>query len=392
VVVGSIKQLLRDKGMISLSRMDMADIAAILKSAREAAKSGSRTIDLPIFSRTNHAGTPVLFSTDTVFSRAALPATLSIDGKDRPATNSNGQPIHPTEEGVRNFWRWFGDSKVVDVHGRPLVVYHGGSSERQRFDKVGVRDAGWHGPGHYFYNNAQWAKGYGKVVKPYYLKISNPELRNTSDAVTGVGAAAVAKAQALLKDMQTRGKDGVLAYDEEGNPTSLADIVAFSPDQIRPTSAATASDQGLQFSRASSTAPRHAMLLRDWLASDPKAMAGMLSDRRGARDFDYELRDVPVADITPSQTGDDYLNASSQYTAQQIASETIDSIHRKEDVLPVILDENLKIIDGNHRHAASTLNGATTIPAIVRVGRGAGSIVGVESWLSVNSNLSLTRR
>jgi hypothetical protein len=61
-------------------------------------------------------------------------------------------------------------------------------------------------------------------------------------------------------------------------------------------------------------------------------------------------------------------------------------------VLPVILDENLKIIDGNHRHAASTLNGATTIPAIVRVGRGAGSIVGVESWLSVNSNLSLTRR
>ncbi|NTU49312.1 MAG: transglycosylase SLT domain-containing protein [Desulfobulbaceae bacterium] len=54
-----------------------------------------------------------------------LPATIEIDGKQRPTTNSEGRQIHPTEEGVRNFWKWFGDSKVVDEQGRPLVVYHG---------------------------------------------------------------------------------------------------------------------------------------------------------------------------------------------------------------------------------------------------------------------------
>ena len=30
---------------------------------------------------------------------AQTPATIEVDGKQRPTTNSNGQPIHPTEEG-----------------------------------------------------------------------------------------------------------------------------------------------------------------------------------------------------------------------------------------------------------------------------------------------------
>ena len=51
--------------------------------------------------------------------------TVMVDGRERTVFNSNGKPIHPTVEGVRNFWRWFGDSKVVDAEGRPLVVYHG---------------------------------------------------------------------------------------------------------------------------------------------------------------------------------------------------------------------------------------------------------------------------
>lgn len=51
--------------------------------------------------------------------------TINVDGVKRSAQNSNGQPIHWSEEGIRNFWRWFGDSKVVDEQGRPRVVYHG---------------------------------------------------------------------------------------------------------------------------------------------------------------------------------------------------------------------------------------------------------------------------
>jgi hypothetical protein len=55
--------------------------------------------------------------------------TVMVDGKERPALNSNGKPIHPTVEGVRNFWRWFGDSKVVDEQGRPKVMYHGATGD-----------------------------------------------------------------------------------------------------------------------------------------------------------------------------------------------------------------------------------------------------------------------
>ena len=39
-----------------------------------------------------------------------LPDTITVNGVERPTTNSKGQPIHPTEEGLRNFWKWFSPS------------------------------------------------------------------------------------------------------------------------------------------------------------------------------------------------------------------------------------------------------------------------------------------
>ena len=73
---------------------------------------------------------------DIRFSREAI----KINGVDRPTTNSEGKAIHPTQEGISNFWKWFGDSKVVDDQGRPLVVYHGGSfdeNDQGVFDTTG---------------------------------------------------------------------------------------------------------------------------------------------------------------------------------------------------------------------------------------------------------------
>ena len=62
------------------------------------------------------------------------PAFIDVDGKQRPTTNNLGQAIYPTEDGIRNFWRWFGDSKVVDADGRPLVVYHGTKGDFSEFE------------------------------------------------------------------------------------------------------------------------------------------------------------------------------------------------------------------------------------------------------------------
>lgn len=61
-------------------------------------------------------------------------STLVVDGRDRPLHNSLGRLIHPTEVGIRHFWRWFGNSAVVDAEGRPLVVYHGTAADVVAFD------------------------------------------------------------------------------------------------------------------------------------------------------------------------------------------------------------------------------------------------------------------
>ncbi len=50
---------------------------------------------------------------------------IDVDGEMKHRHNSEGQPIHHTDEGIKNFHRWFGDSDSVDEHGRPKVLYHG---------------------------------------------------------------------------------------------------------------------------------------------------------------------------------------------------------------------------------------------------------------------------
>ena len=97
--------------------------------------------------------------------------TIEVDGVQRPRMNSEGRPIHPSEDGIRNFWRWFGDSKVVDAEGRPLVVYHGTAADFDAFDSK--KQSQDRGPGFWFTTDIDRAERYG-VVKQVYLSIKNP--------------------------------------------------------------------------------------------------------------------------------------------------------------------------------------------------------------------------
>lgn len=101
--------------------------------------------------------------------------TINIDGKERTVYNSNGDRIAKSEPALRNFWAWFGDSKVVDNKGRPLVVYHGTDAEFDTFDisKFGQTDSGEFGKGFYFTGSKNYAEEYGSIVMPVYLKITN---------------------------------------------------------------------------------------------------------------------------------------------------------------------------------------------------------------------------
>lgn len=60
---------------------------------------------------------------------------IDIDGVKKSALNSEGNYLGRTEEEIRNFYKWFGDSKVVDEEGRPLVVYHGTADKIETFSK-----------------------------------------------------------------------------------------------------------------------------------------------------------------------------------------------------------------------------------------------------------------
>ena len=198
-------------------------------------------------------------------AQSPLPDTIDIDGVQRPTTNSNGQPIAQTEEGVRNFWAWFGGSKVVDDQGRPLVVYHGAAEGFTEFktSKIGSRDPGFFGSGFYFSPNEDDARSYADSaadadgtpiedgeVMPVYLSLQNPFVwdmeagegakatRNVLAAM-GIHRSSVRGESAALGDrderrkfnaaMKAAGHDGVVVRDEDG----FREIVAFDPTQIK---------------------------------------------------------------------------------------------------------------------------------------------------------------
>lgn len=106
-----------------------------------------------------------------------LPDMLEIDGVMRPTRNSEGQPLAGSEAGVRAFWNWFGESKVVDAEGRPLVVYHGTWSKIDAFNTEGGRGKTF-GTGAFFSSSpdvsSTYASGGSPNVMPVYLALQNP--------------------------------------------------------------------------------------------------------------------------------------------------------------------------------------------------------------------------
>lgn len=94
---------------------------------------------------------------------------IKIDGKDRATKNSDGIRIAKTEAGLRAFYKWFGDSKVVDAKGRPLVVYHGTSAKFDTFDIKKAHDKQYK-KGFFFTADKAAARMYGNIIMPVYLK------------------------------------------------------------------------------------------------------------------------------------------------------------------------------------------------------------------------------
>ena len=156
-----------------------------------------------------------------------------------------------TQTDTPAFRKWFGDSKVVDENGEPLVVYHGtpnGGFSSFDAERIGANTGaagGEHGlGGFYFTSDANIADTYsrsadvdmvneyeklfgeppkaiaapnGSSIYPVYLSLQNPLVTERGPIST-----------LMVREAKQRGHDGIIS-----GTGSYPEYVAFSPEQIK---------------------------------------------------------------------------------------------------------------------------------------------------------------
>jgi len=160
------------------------------------------------------------------------------------------------------FRAWFGDSKVVDENGQPLVMYHGttkefnifDASKSKKTDRAVTRLLG------FFFSDykggaerySEWNGASGKILE-VYLSIKNPykmsytefenlnmytfdKMKNnkfvfTDNDVKTWDREARKNIQNIKKDLQKKGYDGIFIRNS-ANDDNL-EYVAFNPEQIK---------------------------------------------------------------------------------------------------------------------------------------------------------------
>jgi len=111
---------------------------------------------------------------------------IETDKKESKSASDNkeGKEISKKER-EKNFKEWFGDSKVVDENGKPLVVYHGTGEKFKVFDpkKIGQNYRESKGGGFFFTSRRKQAENYATLhsggkgdgeVMESFIKIKNP--------------------------------------------------------------------------------------------------------------------------------------------------------------------------------------------------------------------------
>ena len=109
----------------------------------------------------------------------------TINGIDYINENSNGEKIANDSVSLVNFYKWFGNSKVVDDYNRPIVCYH---ASKDKFDTFNMGNPYGlkMGRGIYFTTEKEFVnrllhknnpRGY-KVLYECYLRIEEPIILN----------------------------------------------------------------------------------------------------------------------------------------------------------------------------------------------------------------------
>lgn len=262
-------------------------------------------------------------------------------GEEGPVLES----IEPVQDNA-NFRRWFGDSKVVDENGYPLVVYHHTPENFSEFIPGG-RDpelsgvAIWMTPetevskapfAHQLYSALRQGRGIdakgnlisadavrmlesgrlteqqAKVIRkrvdeaidaarvsgvntmPLYASIKNPLILRGKES-----SKATLMYPDRVKELKTQGYDGVMAYDDNN---ALIEVVAFEPNQVKSATgnrgtfgpeADITLDISAARSEAGDTSTRAPSVKRKVRTLNNQRKAGRLTDEQFAEEVDAAL-------------------------------------------------------------------------------------------------------
>lgn len=139
------------------------------------------------------------------------------------------------------FKRWFGDSKVVDAQGKPLVVYHGTNADVSIFERRSSTTKAYYFAADPVTASEYTGGGEGGNVMPVHLSIRNPlevDAKGAAFASIMVDGERTNE-RALVRKAQGAGHDGLILRNVldgagprgETVPTDV--FVAFRPEQIK---------------------------------------------------------------------------------------------------------------------------------------------------------------
>ena len=177
---------------------------------------------------------------DTKFAKVQRQksATINVDGVDRPTMNSRGRPIHYTEAGIVNFWRWFDDFQRreldqegeksdhggrtprsgernpaggrggIDEQGRPRVFFHGTADNIRYFDldHKNKKDHGWLGRGVYLTDDPHLAVTYADLKGGYQNQVVMPLYAAVEKTLVGNGDTKDRQSKRRKKEKRERDK------------------------------------------------------------------------------------------------------------------------------------------------------------------------------------------
>ncbi len=286
------------------------------------------------------------------------------------------------------FWKWFGDSKVVDARGDPLVVYHGTRANFFTFDpsKRGEASSSWakefvKNAGFFFVADsdaaalyAERATGSGKPrVISAFLKIDNPfvwdyESVDACDISPGPVLKSLSRA---MKEIRSRGHDGVIweNVDDRGGP--LTQYIAFSPTQIKSATGNDgtwdADDPDIRSNPANETM---LVSIDDIPKSTQSDIFYELEDRFGVIDADQiksmmlDLVNPPMVVLwTPNPSKMKSQFQKTRKVSRAGVKPLLALLERGAELDPILTADG-KFLEGGHRVTAYVEAGRDSIPAI----------------------------